>query len=156
MGINFTLVGQMISFMLLVWFTMKYIWPPILQGLHEREQRIADGLASAEHAKQTLELAKQEAATHVSQAKMKAAEIVEHANKRANQIIEDSKIRVHEENERLRLLAYADIEQERQIAKQKLREEAAQLAVFGAEKILMHSVNHLIQQDLVEKFIAEM
>lgn len=155
MDINITLFGQMITFGVFIWFTMKYVWPHILKSMQEREQRIADGLAAAQRGQHDLELAQHKATEYLRDAKIQAAEILEHANKRGNQIIEEAKERAREEGERLLVVARADIEQEFQMAKQKLRAEAANLAIFGAEKVLARSVDAATQHDLVEKLIAE-
>ncbi len=155
MDINATLLGQFITFAFLVWFTMRYVWPPIMKAMQDREKQIADGLAAAERAHHELELAQHKAAEKLRDAKIHAAEILEQANKRANQLIEESKGRAREEGERLLEIARNDIEQGIQAAKQQLRAEIATLAIAGAEKILARSVDAAAQHDLVKKLIAE-
>ena len=155
MEINATLIGQMITFAVFVWFTMKYIWPHIIKAMQEREKRIVDGLAAAERGHHELELAQHKATDQLRDAKIHAAEILEQANKRANQIVEESKERAREEGERLLAIAHSDIEQEIQSAREKLRKEVAALAIASAEKILERSVDAHVQSELVDKLITE-
>lgn len=155
MDINATLLGQLITFTIFVWFTMKYVWPPIIKAMQEREKRIADGLAAAERGKHDLELAQHKISEQLRDTKIHAAEILDQANKRAGQIIEEAKQRAREEGERLLAIAHSDIEQEMQAARQKLRGEVAKLAIAGAEKILTHSIDSATQQDLVKQLITE-
>lgn len=155
MDINATLFGQMITFAVFVWFTMKYIWPPITKAMQDREKRIADGLAAAERGQHELELAQHKSMDQLRDAKIQAAEILDQANKRANHLIEEAKERAREEGERLLAIAQSDIEQEMQTARQKLRTEIANLAIASAEKILVRSVDANVQRDLVNKLITE-
>ncbi len=90
MEINITLLGQLITFSVFVWFTMRFVWPPLLKAMKEREQRIADGLAAAERGQQALELAQLKANEYLQKAKQEAADIIEQANKRATQLSEES------------------------------------------------------------------
>ena len=131
MGLNATLLGQMITFALLVIFTMKYIWPPLTKALAERQQKIADGLASAERAERDLELAQHKVADQLRDAKIQAGKIVEQADKRASQIVEESKERARVEAQRLLELAQTDIEQERRGAQAALGAEIAKVAMSG-------------------------
>lgn len=155
MQINATLLGQMITFAVFVWFTMKYVWPPIIKAMQEREKKIADGLEAAERGHHELELAQHKATEQLRDAKIHAAEIIEHANKRANQMVEEAKERAREEGERLITLARGDIEQEIQGARQQLRSEIANLAIASAEKILARSIDAGTQHELVAKLITE-
>lgn len=111
MNFNATLIGQMITFGLLVLFTMKYVWPPIMQAMQDRQKRIADGLASAERGVREQELAKAKAAQMLKEAKQHAAEIVAQAQKRANEVIEQSKQEARVEGDRQLAAAKAEIEQ---------------------------------------------
>ena len=155
MEINITLLGQLITFSVFVWFTMKFVWPPILKVMKEREQRIADGLAAAERGQQALELAQLNADEHLQEAKQQAAEIIEQANKRANQLAEESKQQIRIENERLLAIARADIQQEWQIAQQKIRAEVANLVITTTEKILAQSLDSVAQHALVKQSLEE-
>jgi F-type H+-transporting ATPase subunit b len=155
MEINITLLGQMITFAVFVWFTMKFIWPPIIKAMRDREQKIADGLHAAERGQHELEIAQHKATEQLRDAKIQAAEILDAANKRANQLVEESKERAREEGARLLTIARNDIEQEMQAARMQLRGEVAKLAVAGAEKILRKSVDAATQHELVNSLITE-
>lgn len=155
MEINITLLGQLITFSVFVWFTMKFVWPPILKVMKEREQRIADGLAAAERGQQALELAQLKADEFLQEAKQQAAEIIEQASKRANQMSEESKQQIRVENERLLAIARADIQQEWQTAQQKLRAEIANLVITTTEKILAQSLDSVAQHALVKQSLEE-
>lgn len=134
---------------------MKFVWPPILQIMKEREQRIADGLAAAERGQQALELAQVKADEYLNVAKQQAAEIVEQANKRASQMAEESKRQIRAENERLLAIARVDIQQEWQTAQQKLRTEVANLVITTTEKILAQSLDRVVQHALLKQSLEE-
>ncbi|MFZ2727634.1 MAG: F0F1 ATP synthase subunit B [Methylococcaceae bacterium] len=136
MSINATLIGQMITFALLVWFTMKYIWPPLFDSLEQRKKKIVEGLAAAEKGQEEIIRAEKIAISEIKAAKEQSAEIVNLAQKRANEIVEESKENAKKEGERLILAAKAQIEQEIQQAKEGLRQEVATLALRAAEQIL--------------------
>ena len=155
MEINITLLGQLITFSVFVWFTMRFVWPPILQIMREREQRIADGLAAAERGQQALELAQVKVDEYLNVAKQQAAEIIEQANKRASQMAEESKRQIRSENERLLAIARADIQQEWQTAQQKLRTEVANLVITTTEKILAQSLDSVAQHALLKQSLEE-
>jgi F-type H+-transporting ATPase subunit b len=155
MEINATLLGQFITFALLVWFTMKYVWPPIIKALHDREKKIAEGLSAAERGVHELELAQHKALELLRDAKIQAADILDQANKRGGRIVDEAKDRAREEGDRLIQIAKAEIVNEVIAAKQQLREQIAQIAVSGAEKILQKHIDiksdgHLLTQ-LVEE-----
>lgn len=155
MEINITLLGQLITFSVFVWFTMKFVWPPILKVMKEREQRIADGLAAAERGQQALELAQLKVDEQLQEAKQQATEIIEQANRRANQLAEESKQQIRIENERLLSIARADIQQEWQAAQQKIRTEVANLVITTTEKILAQSLDSVAQHALVKQSLEE-
>ncbi|MCX7106521.1 MAG: F0F1 ATP synthase subunit B [Methylococcales bacterium] len=151
MSINATLIGQMITFALLVWFTMKYIWPPLFDSLEERKKKIADGLAAAEKGQEEIILAEKRAKGVLKEAKEQSSEIVTLAQKRANEIVEESKDTAKKEGERLIVAAKAQIEQEIQQAKEGLRQEVADLALSAAEQILGAEIDKAKHQDIVSK-----
>ncbi|NOT13002.1 MAG: F0F1 ATP synthase subunit B [Methylococcaceae bacterium] len=151
MSINATLIGQMITFALLVWFTMTYIWPPLLNSLEERKKKIADGLAAAEKGREDMDLAQKKAKNVLKDAKSQSSEIVSLAQKRANEIVEESKDNAKKEGDRLILAAKAQIEQEIQQTKENLRREVAALAVSAAEQILSAEIDQNRHQELVNK-----
>jgi F-type H+-transporting ATPase subunit b len=148
-SINATLIGQMITFALLVWFTMKYIWPPLFDSLEERRKKIAEGLAAAEKGQEEMQLAEKKAKSHLKEAKAQSSEIVSLAQKRANEIVEESKDAAKKEGERLVLAARAQIEQEMQQAKEGLRQEIAVLALMAAEQILGAEIDQAKHQDII-------
>ncbi len=156
MNINLTLIGQMIAFVCFVVFCMKYVWPPILAAMSERENKIADGLAAADRASHDLELAQEKAVERMKQAKEEAGGIIDSANKRAGQIVEEAKDAAVVEAERVKASAHAEIEQERNRAKEQLRGQVAALSVAGAEKILAATIDQEAHADMVEKLAAEL
>lgn len=155
MDLNATLIGQMITFAVLVIFTMKYVWPPITKALRERQQTIADGLAAAERGKHELELAHHKAAEQLRDAKLQAAKIVEQADKRAALIVEEAKEKARHEGERLLQVARTDIEQEKQRMKEDLMAQVAGIALSGAEKILGRKIDAAANGEMVDRLIAE-
>jgi F-type H+-transporting ATPase subunit b len=149
MNINLTLFGQMIAFAVFVWFTMKFVWPPIMKAIEERKAKIAEGLAAAERGKHEQQLAQQRATERLLEAKQQAAEIVARAEKRAAEIVEDSKDTARAEGARLLESARAEIEQETNKAREQLRHNVAQLAVAGAERILRREIDAEAHKDIV-------
>lgn len=156
MNINWTLVGQMIFFVIFVLFCMRYVWPPITNAMAERAKKIADGLAAADRADKDLELAKEKAAADLKEAKAQAAEIIEQAKKRADQMVEEAKDKAKEEADRVRATAEAEVEQQIAQAKEALRAQVSVLAVAGAEKILESSVDAKTHGDMLDKLAAQL
>lgn len=156
MSINATLIGQMITFALLVWFTMKYIWPPLFDSLEERKKKIADGLAAAEKGHEEMHLAEKKAKGVIKEAKAQSSEIVSLAQKRANELVEASKDTAKKEGERLLLVAKAQIEQEKQNAKESLRKEVSALALRAAEQILSAEIDKTKHQDILGKISKQL
>ncbi len=155
MNINMTLFGQMITFILLVAFTVKYIWPPITKAMAERQAKIAEGLAAADRGKHELELAQLRATEMLRDAKIQAAKFIEDASKRGSAMIDDAKMQARAEGARLIELAKNEIIIEQANAREALRRDIASLALLGAEKILGQHVDadaheHLMQQLLTE------
>jgi len=155
-NINLTLIGQMIAFVCFVVFCMKYVWPPILAAMAEREKKIADGLAAADRASHDLELAKEKAVERLKEAKEEAAGIIDSANKRANQLVEEAKETAIAEANRVKASAQAEIEQETNRAREQLRNQVAALSLAGAEKVLGAAIDQEAHNELVEKLAAEL
>ena len=155
MEFNVTLLGQAITFAILVWFTMKFVWPPLTNMMEERAKRIADGLAAAERGKQDLEAAEKRVADEIRKAKQQAMEIVTAAEKRASQIVEEAKDAASTEGARIVAEAKGQIDQEVLRAKETLREHVASLAVTGAEKILRKEIEQTKHADLLSSIKAE-
>jgi len=155
MNINLTLIGQSITFMVFVWFCMKFVWPPIMGALQERQKRIADGLAAAERGEHEQQLAEKAAAEKLSEAKLQASEILAQAQKRASEIVDEAKTDARAEGERLVTAAQSEIEQEVNRAKETLRQQVAGIAVAGASKVLEREINESAHADILDKLVAE-
>jgi F-type H+-transporting ATPase subunit b len=140
-NVNATIIGQLITFWILIWFVMKFVWGPITSMMEARTKRIADGLAAGERGKHELELAAKRGSEVLVEAKQKAAEIIAQAEKRASEIVEEAKGDAKTEGDRLLAGAKAEIEQEVYRAKEGLRQQVADLAVAGAEKILRREID---------------
>jgi F-type H+-transporting ATPase subunit b len=156
MDLNATLLGQMITFIVFVWFTMRYVWPPITKAMAERKRQIADGLAAGERGKHELELAQHKATEYIRDAKIQAATIIEEANKRAIHIIEHAKDEARQESDRLLALGRTEIAKELQKAKHELKNQIAIIAMNGAEKILQKNLDKAANSALIEKLITEL
>lgn len=155
MNINATLIGQAIAFAIFVIFCMKFVWPPVIAALHERQKKIADGLDAANRAARDLELAHEKAGQQLREAKAQAAEIIEQAKKNANQIVDEAREQARAEGDRMVAQAKAQIEQEINSVKDALRAQVGALAVSGAEKILGSSIDANAQKQLVDQLAAE-
>ena len=127
--------------MILVWFTVKYVWPPIAKALDERIDKIAEGLAAAERGKSDFEQAEKKVAELLTEGRSQVTEMVANAEKRAAQIVEDAKNQATIEAARITAQAKADADQEVNRAREALREQVAVLAVKGAEAILRREIN---------------
>lgn len=155
MNINFTLISQALAFSIFIWFTIKYVWPPLMQAIEERQKMIADGLAAGERGKQELELASQRSTDVLKDAKQRAADIITQAEKRASEIIDEAKSTAKEEGDRILVGAKADIEHEVFSAKEVLRQHVAGIAIAGAEKILRREVDAKTHADLLASIEEE-
>jgi len=155
MNINLTLIGQLITFAVFVWFTMKYVWSPIMGALDERRKVIADGLAAGERGQHEHELAKVRVTEVLQDAKAQAADIVSQAQKRALEIVDEAKINARAEGDRLIGTAQSEIEQETNRAREQLREKVAELAIAGAEKILRKEIDAEAHKDIVDHLAKE-
>ncbi|MBS0381261.1 MAG: F0F1 ATP synthase subunit B [Proteobacteria bacterium] len=154
MSINATLIAQMLVFLILVWFTMKFIWPPILKAMEERAKRIADGLEAADRARKELADANTRADDEVRKARAEAAVIIERANQQAGQIVDQARADALLEAAKQKAQAQADIENMAHRARAELRGQVATLAVQGAEKILGREVNAATHKDLLDQLVA--
>ncbi|MDR9436868.1 MAG: F0F1 ATP synthase subunit B [Thiohalophilus sp.] len=155
MNINLTLIGQTITFIVFVWFCMKFVWPPIMNALNERKKKIADGLAAAERGAHEKELAEKKAAEVLHEAKQQAQDIINQAQKRASEVVEESKETARSESERIIATAQAEIEQEVNRAREELRGQVASLAVAGAGKILKREIDAKANEDLLKDLVAQ-
>ena len=156
MNLNATLIAQLIVFFILVWFTMKYVWPPIAKALDERADKIAEGLAAAERGKSDFEQAEKKVAELLADGRNQATELVANAEKRAAQIVEEAKNQASVEAARIAAQAKSDVEQETNRAREALREQVAALAVKGAEAIVRSEVKAAKHADLLANLKQEL
>jgi F-type H+-transporting ATPase subunit b len=156
MAINLTLLGQSIAMLVFVWFCMKYIWPPIVNAIEERQTRIADGLAAAERGQQSLDAARVEAETIIGEARKQATSILDQAHARANEIVAEGKAEGVKERERQLALAAAEVEQEINRAREELRGQVSAIAVASAEKILRREIDSKAHEDILARLAAEL
>jgi F-type H+-transporting ATPase subunit b len=155
-NINATLIVQMIVFAILVWFTMRFIWPPITAALDERAKKIADGLSAADKAKADLALANKRVEEQLSAARDDAAKRLADAERLGQQLIEEAKARASEEGAKIVAAAKAEAAQEAIKAREALREQVAGLAVKGAEAILRKEVNPSVHAELLTRLKGEL
>jgi F-type H+-transporting ATPase subunit b len=155
-SINATLIAQLIVFLILVWFTMKFIWPPIVKALDERAQKIADGLSAADKAKSELSAANKRVEEQLSAARNDSAQRLADAERLAQSMVEEAKTRAAEEGAKIVAAAKAEAEQESIKAREVLREQVAALAVKGAEAILRKEVNAGVHADLLNRLKTEL
>lgn len=155
-NINLSLFGQMITFGLFVWFTMRFVWPPIIAALAERKQTIANGLAAAEQGHRAFDDAKVQARELLVQAKQEAHHIIDEAKKRGIVIVDEAKTRARDEGDRLLQQARTVLDQERMVAKQSLYQEFSQLAVLGAEKLLGKKIDSKTNDELFQSLIKDL
>ncbi len=155
MTINATLLGQMIAFTLFALFCFKFVWPPMITVLRQRQEQIASGLRNAELAEQKINEANTQSANIVDSAKKQAQTILDSAQKRANQIVDEAKDQAVTEAERVKTQAQADIAKEKSSAREELRKEIAKISVLGAEKILKSSVDAQKSEAMVGELLAE-
>jgi F-type H+-transporting ATPase subunit b len=155
MNFNATLIGQMITFGVFVWFCMKYIWPPLMAALDERNARIAEGLAAAQRGQQDLEDARAKVGESLTEAKQQAQEIINQAQKRANEIVDEAKDTAREEAEKIKAAASADIDQQITAAREHLRKEVSSIALAGARQILKREVDAKAHADVLDELVAQ-
>ena len=150
-----TLLGQMISFAILIWFTVKFIWPPLMAAIEERQQKIAEGLAAADNAQKNLAQAQDKVNEELKAARSKANEIIEQAHQRANQIVEAARHDAIEEGVRQKAIVDADIAASANRAREDLRKQVSQLAVSGAEKLIRREIDPAAHKALLDELAAE-
>ena len=156
MDINMTLLGQTIAMIVFVWFCMKFIWPPILNALEERQQQIEEGLAAADKGKESLVKAAAEADEIVAEARTQATGILDQAHARANEIVADGKSDGVKERDRQLAAAKAEIEQESNRAREELRGQVSAIAIASAEKILNREIDGRAHDDILGKLAQEL
>jgi len=155
MNLNFTLIAQALTFAAFIWFTAKFVWPPLMRAVEARQKQIADGLAAGEKGRQELELSGKRAGEEIAKARERVAEILGQAEKRRAEIIDEAKNSAREEGNREKAAAQAEIEQQISQAREMLREQVAVLAIAGAEKILRREVNEQTHADILAQLKRE-
>ena len=156
MSITGTLIVQMIVFLILVGFTMKFVWPPIAKALDDRAAKIAEGLAAADKAKSELTAANKRVEAELGQARNESAQRLADAERRAQAIVEEAKARATEEGNKIVAAARVEADQQALKAREALREQVAALAVKGAEQILRKEVNAGVHADLLARLQTEL
>ena len=156
MSINASLIVQMIVFAILVWFTMRFVWPPITAALDERARKVADGLSAADKAKAELAQANKRVEEQLAAARTDATQRLADAERLAQSMVEDAKGRANEEGAKIIAAARAEAEQEAAKAREALREQVAALAVKGAESILKREVNAGVHAELLTRLKTEL
>jgi len=154
--INLTLIGQSIAMIVFVWFCMKFIWPPILAALEERQAKIEEGLAAADQGQEKLVQAQADADGIVAEARKQATGILDQAHARANEIVADGKSDGVKERERQLTAAKAEIEQEANRAREELRGQVSAIAIASAEKILNREIDGNVHEDILGKLAQEL
>ena len=155
MNFNATLIGQMITFVIFVWICMKYIWPPLMNALEQRNARISEGLAAAERGQKDLEDAKLKVTDSLNEAKQQAQEIINQAQKRANEIVDEAKGSAREEADKIKAAASVDIDQQITAAREQLRKEVSAVALQGAQKILRREVDAKAHAEVLDELAAQ-
>ncbi len=156
MNFNLTFIGQIITFGVFVWFCARFVWPPIMAAMQERQKKIADGLNAADRAAKDLELAQDNAADKLREAKEQSASIVEQANRRATKMVEEAKADARKEGERLRKAAEDEIAHERSVARDELRAQVAVLALAGAEKVVDKTIDQSVHDEMLKKLASDL
>ena len=156
MNPNITLLGQMISFAILIWFTVKFIWPPLMAAIEERQQKIAEGLAAADNAQKNLAQSQDKANEELKLARTKANEIIDQAHQRANQLVDQAKEDAIAEANRQKAAAESEIAASTNRAREELRKQVSVLAVSGAEKLLKREIDAGAHKALIDELAAQL
>jgi len=153
---NWPLVGQSIAMIVFVWFCMKFVWPPLLEAIEARQKEIADGLAAAEHGRNSLDEAKSEVDRLIGEARDQARTIVDQANSRANAIVEEARAEGAAAKAREVEAGLAQIELDKSRARDELRAQVAEIAISGAEKVLGREIDAGKHRDLLDQLANDL
>ena len=156
MSLNLTLIAQALAFASLIWLIARFIWPPLLNAIEERQKKIAEGLAAADKSQESLARAEAQIAELLREARNKANQIIDQANARANQLVEQAKQDAIAEAEHQKSLAKAEIESATFRAKEELRRQVADLAVAGAEKLIHRQIDGNAQKALLDELAGQL
>lgn len=154
MNINVTLFGEMLTFAVLVWVMMKYIWPPLMKIIAERQEKIALGLEAGAEGRRELESARTDITKQLQQAKIQATAMLDQANQQANSFLEECKVNAKTERSKILAQAKLDLEQEISKAKDELQQQTVDLVIAATGKILQQNVDEATQKKLVDKLIT--
>jgi F-type H+-transporting ATPase subunit b len=155
MNMNATMLAQAVTFIAFIWFTVKFVWPPLLAAIEERRTTITDGLAAADKGARSLEEAQVKITGIVEEARGQARQILDQAQTRANGIVDEARVGATQERDRILQSAQADIDQQINHARDELRAQVAAITVAGAEKILSREIDPRAHQDLLDKLAAQ-
>ena len=156
MNINASLFVEMVVFFLGAWITMKYIWPPLINAIEERQKQIADGLAAANKGERALAVATEQGKAIEADARARASNLVADGEKLGQKIVEDAKAQAQIEADRILEAARAEAAQEMERVREQLRSQVAVLAVAGAEQILAREVDKTVHAQLLEQLKAKL
>jgi F-type H+-transporting ATPase subunit b len=155
-GINLTLLGQMGTFLVFIWFTKKFVWPPVMQALEERRTRIAEGLAAADRGQKALENADAQVAERLREARQQASQIIEQAERRGAELVEEAKENAQAAGERILAQARAELEQDTNRAREALRGEVAAIALSGARQLLEKEIDASTHRELLDRLAGQL
>ena len=155
MDINATLLGQMITFILFVWFTLKFVWPPLIKAMRERQRKIAKGLSAAERATKSLELAQQKSTATLREAKQEATHVIDQSHTQAGKIIDEAKGRGRSERQLIVEHGHKEIEHQKAKAEKALQKEVADLVIRGAKKVLEKEVDEKTHAKMIDSLITQ-
>lgn len=156
MGINLTLLGQMGTFIVFVWFTKTFVWPPVMQALEERRARIAEGLAAADRGQKALQNADAQVAERLREARQQASQIIEQAERRGAELVEEAKENAQAAGERMLAQARAELEQDVNRAREALRGQVAAIALSGARQLLEKEIDAGAHRDLLDRLAGQL
>ena len=154
MNFNLTLIAQAAVFFTFIWFTAKFVWPPLMKAIEDRQKQIVDGLAAAEKGTRSLEEASAKSGEALKQARSQAQEILSAASKQASQIVDQAKGTAKTEAERIVIAARDEAAREVTQAKEALRKSVGELAVAGASKILKREIDAKAHADVLKELAA--
>ncbi|TFG86318.1 MAG: F0F1 ATP synthase subunit B [Chromatiales bacterium] len=155
MNMNATMLAEALTFIAFIWFTVKFVWPPLLAAIEERRTTITDGLAAADKGTRSLEEAQVKISGMVEEARGQARQILDQAQTRAGGIVDEARVGATEERDRILQSAQADIDQQINRARDELRGQVAAITVAGAEKILAREIDARAHQDLLDKLVTQ-
>lgn len=155
MNINATLLGEMITFIILIWITFKFIWPPIIKAMEERKQKIADGLHAAERGERILVLSKEKVTNHLARAKQQAAQIIYNAQLQASKLVEEGRTKGLTDAQSILKTAEQDVKHQLAKTRATLREETANLIIASTEKLLRKTIDQKTHDQMLNELINE-